>query len=198
VPLDLCATCEQSAGFGPSEVGSTTLLCRHRGEEAAARGAPHGLHRDARLADKLSMPVSELMTPTAICVRKEMHLDRLAATLLEHGVGALPVVDEHGTPIGVVTKTDLLRARTAESAPPVGEPSPPPMVDAIMTSIVLTLHERASVAQACALLAYEGIHRLPVVDDSGRVVGVLSSLDVLHWLGEQTGYLMRKVAPHHR
>ncbi|MBW2213707.1 MAG: CBS domain-containing protein, partial [Deltaproteobacteria bacterium] len=37
------------------------------------------------------------------------------------------------------------------------------------------------------LMAYEGIHRLPVVDAAGKVVGLLSSLDILHWLACKTG-----------
>ena len=44
-------------------------------------------------------------------------------------------------------------------------------------------------------MAYEGVHRLPVIDDARRVVGLVSSLDVLHWLGQRAGYLMRRESP---
>jgi len=120
-----------------------------------------------------------------------MPMSALRTLLVDRGFGGVPVVDAEGKPIGVVTKTDLLRAEErgdgAES-----------QVHAIMTDLAIAVHEGMSIAQASALMAYEGVHRIPVVDDEQRVVGVLSALDVLHWLGQRSGYLMRAVAPHHQ
>ena len=79
--------------------------------------------------------------------------------------------------LGVVSKTDLLR----HGVTPEGR------VRDIMTSVSFTLHEDQSLSKASALMAYEGIHRLPVVDAAGKVVGLLSSLDILHWLACKTG-----------
>jgi CBS domain-containing protein len=56
-----------------------------------------------------------------------------------------------------------------------------------MTPMSFTLNEDQSISKASALMAYEGIHRLPVVDAAGKVVGLLSSLDILHWLACKTG-----------
>ena len=42
---------------------------------------------------------------------------------------------------------------------------------------------------AAALMAFEGVHRIPVVDDAGRVSGVITTLDVLRWLAQEEGYL---------
>ena len=39
-------------------------------------------------------------------------------------------------------------------------------------------------------MAYEGVHRLPVVSDDGRVVGLVSSIDVLAWMGRHSGYVL--------
>jgi hypothetical protein len=52
----------------------------------------------------------------------------------------------------------------------------------IMMPIVFALPENATVTKAAALMAYEGVHRVPVVSSGGQVVGVLSSLDILGWL----------------
>jgi CBS domain-containing protein len=57
----------------------------------------------------------------------------------------------------------------------------------IMTPMSFTLDENHSISKASALMAYEGVHRLPVVDATGKVVGLLSSLDILHWLACKTG-----------
>jgi CBS domain-containing protein len=59
-----------------------------------------------------------------------------------------------------------------------------------MTPVTFVLPENASIAQAAALMAYEGVHRIPVVSCSGDIVGLVSSLDVLRWLGQASGYLV--------
>ena len=38
-------------------------------------------------------------------------------------------------------------------------------------------------------MAFEGVHGIPVVDDAGRVSGVITTLDVLRWLAQEEGYL---------
>jgi CBS domain-containing protein len=111
------------------------------------------------------------------CVTEDVSLSALARCLLDGGYSGAPVIDDEGTPVGVVSKTDLLR----HGVTPGGR------VRDIMTSMSFTLHEDQSVSKASALMAYEGIHRLPVVDAAGRVVGLLSSLDILHWLACKTG-----------
>ena len=59
-----------------------------------------------------------------------------------------------------------------------------------MSPVVLSVHESCNIGQAAALMAFEGVHRLPVVGDLGEVVGILSSLDVLRWFGRRSGYLI--------
>jgi CBS domain-containing protein len=44
-------------------------------------------------------------------------------------------------------------------------------------------------------MAFEGVHRLPVVSDGGEVVGILSALDVLRWFGRRAGYLIPPSRP---
>src|ERR1043165_7366720 len=53
-------------------------------------------------------PVAEIMTEAPICVRPEMTLDRLLPLLVVENIGGVPVVDAHGRPLGMVSKTDLL------------------------------------------------------------------------------------------
>jgi CBS domain-containing protein len=111
------------------------------------------------------------------CVTEDVTLTKLASCLIHGGMSGVPVVDERGKPVGIVSKTDLLRHGVTPGA----------RVKNIMTPLSFTVHEDQSVSKAAALMAYEGIHRLPVVDDEGTVVGLLSSLDILHWLACKTG-----------
>jgi CBS domain-containing protein len=59
----------------------------------------------------------------------------------------------------------------------------------VMTPLALALTERASIARAAALMAFEGVHHVVLVGATGAVVGVLSSLDIARWLGAQSGYV---------
>ena len=123
-------------------------------------------------------PVSRIMSLNVQCVTEDVSLPALASCLLDGGYSGAPVVDGQGTPVGVVSKTDLLRHGV----------TPDSTARDIMTSMSFTLHEDQTVSNASALMAYEGIHRLPVVDAAGKVTGLLSSLDILHWLAGKTGH----------
>jgi CBS domain-containing protein len=157
-------------------------------------------------------PVSEIMTRHVVTVAPDVTVDELTSILLERGISGAPVVDEKGRPLGIVSKTDLLRDhhnrgdsveipnvelhRGGVEAPlDPGlhvEPEPGPTVRNVMTPLAFALPENASVARASALMAVEGVHRVVVVDDSGTVRGILSSLDVLRWLARSEGYVLPK------
>jgi len=142
----------------------------------------------AMLAD--STPISALMSGKVCCVRQDVSVQALATLLLERGFSGVPVVDEGGKPIGVVSQADLVRRHyengtaSDEARSTVGD---------IMTDASFTLHEGASVSQVAAMMALERIDRVPVVDQMGQVVGILSSLDVLYWLACETGYVLQVV-----
>ena len=123
--------------------------------------------------------VGAVMTRTTYCVRPDVAAARVAALLLEHRLGGMPVVDAAGRPIGVISKTDLLRHAHDGDAALVGD---------IMMPMAVVLGQDVPIAQAAALMAGEGIHRLPIVDDTGAVCGILSALDVVRWVAEEAGY----------
>lgn len=121
-------------------------------------------------------PISRIMSRKVVCARPEMDASLLRARLLERGVSGAPVVDDWGHVVGVASKTDLVEHEVTSKR---GEKS----VADIMMPVVFTLPPEAPIGQAAALMAYEGVHRVVVVDDRGCVAGVLSSLDVARWLG---------------
>lgn len=167
-----------------------------------------------QLADQT--PVSEVMTSDVVCVRADVSIDVLIESMLERGFSGAPVVDERGKAIGVVSKTDLLRelherGDTIE-APPKKlrtrgglefqlrpgfhvEELARTTVGEIMMPVAFTLTESAPISQAAALMAFEGVHRVPVLARDGTVVGIVSSLDILRWLAVQNGYLRERSVP---
>ena len=126
-------------------------------------------------------PVASIMTRKVVAARADMDASLARRRMLERGISGMPVVDSWGRAIGLVSKTDLVEHEvTAEDGRlTVGE---------VMTPLVFALPPDAPIAQAAALMAYEGIHRVVIVDRSGHLVGIVSSLDVARWLGHAAGY----------
>jgi CBS domain-containing protein len=157
-------------------------------------------------------PVQELMSRFVVTVSPELPIEELAQLFLERGISGAPVIDDQRKTLGVVTKTDLLQAyydAQQLDEPPnwLAEPRDEDLrrlgpgyheerqptgktVADIMTPISFSVPEDASVARAAAMMAYEGIHRLPVVDDSERIVGILSPTDLLRWMARIDGYIV--------
>jgi CBS-domain-containing membrane protein len=81
----------------------------------------------------------------------------------------------------MVSKTDLLHRKRE----PDGDET---RVRDIMMSTAFCLSESESIAKAAGLMAFEGVHRVPVVGQRGMVTGVVSPLDVMRWLARQHGY----------
>ncbi|CAN5883489.1 CBS domain-containing protein [soil metagenome] len=64
--------------------------------------------RDLRAASKRAHKVSDLMTRDVITIRPEAPAYEAAQLMLDHRIGSVPVVDDHGALVGVVTQTDYL------------------------------------------------------------------------------------------
>ena len=172
VLLDECTECEacEAVHIDPLEEESW-IACRR---VAAADGS----------GEMERTPVIAIMGRRVICVAPETSTALLRDLLLERGLTGAPVVNGDGGVLGFVSRADLLRSQAPATA---GE---------IMTPLAVTVSEGASIAEASALMALEGVHRLPVVNDamSGKVVGTISALDVLGWFARRCGYL-RQAAP---
>ncbi len=139
--------------------------------------------------------VSELMSPSVVCLTPEMTVADAQKLLAARGVSGAPVVDEAGQPIGVVSQSDLVRHQaqrmTAGQAGrfysdmdeyqdiadlPVDRSQTP--VRELMTPHVYSVQRDASAAAAASIMRERRIHRL-LVTERGRLVGVVSSLDLL-------------------
>ncbi|MFE1896979.1 CBS domain-containing protein [Streptomyces yangpuensis] len=114
--------------------------------------------------------VADLMTHTAVTVRRTTAFKEIARLLKEFDITALPVIDENGRPVGVVSEADLLRRRPAGGAATAGD---------LMTSPAVTARPEWSVVRAARIMQRHGVKRLPVVDEEGRVVGILSRSDLI-------------------
>jgi len=135
------------------------------------------------------VPVHALMQRDVFCVRTDVSMDELVAFLVEHGFSGAPIVDAEGRPAGVVSATDLLRQRyeqMEDEEAGMGQGlNRRPLVGDVMTPAPVVVPETMSWVEASRLMAAKRIHRLPVVNAEGILVGVLSSMDVVRWVGQQ-------------
>jgi CBS-domain-containing membrane protein len=146
-----------------------------------------------------STPVTEAMEPAVLVARPETEAVELLRLFVDHGVHAVPVVDAAGEPVGVVSKTDVLcelcgqpdtpRDRTfyenesdANAAVRRWERRSLRCVRDFMMPLAMVVTEETSLFHAASIMANEGIHPVPVIDNDGRVTGILTSTDVLRWL----------------
>lgn len=119
----------------------------------------------------------------AICVRPTLSLETLRGLLFREHVRAAPVVDDDRRLVGLVSRSDLFRG-----PPPEGSAAAS-VVEEIMSPVVHTLPAAAPVAYAISLMALESLHEVPIVDESERVVGVLTATEALRWVARAMGYV---------
>ena len=136
--------------------------------------------------------VKDVMSTLPVWVSETASFREIAAKLLECRVSAFPVLDTHGTLTGVVSEADLL-VKEAVLGEPGGvagllaglvhhaERAKAGGVTAadLMTSPAVTIRPDDTVEHAAKLMYDRKVKRLPVVDQGGRVVGIISRTDIL-------------------
>lgn len=133
------------------------------------------------------MLVHEVMTRGPATVAAHATIKTALGLLAEHRVTALPVVSETGGVIGVVSEADLIRellARDprAHEIPDQDTRSRSSTVEQVMSTHPVTVHPETDLVQAVDLLTSTTVKSLPVVDQEGRLAGVLSRSDVIRLL----------------
>lgn len=92
-------------------------------------------------------------------------------------ITGIPVLDANGGCIGMISKRDVSKKSILEQIDEV-------RVEEVMNSPAITMHHSLLIADAAAIMLKHKIHRIPVVDDDGKVVGVCSRKDIFTALGQ--------------
>jgi len=165
----------------------------------AAKTAEQVVHLTALDAVQLpsQLTVRDIMTSHVFTVRPAQTLGEVAHTMIEHDIRAMPVVDDSGALIGMVTHRELLRhlmpdflqrTKTGEVRAPTrsqlqrgaADPRAIPVKDAMARS-VLCLSEDQTLSDVANLMSSKDVDRFPVVRE-GVVVGFLTRADVVRRL----------------
>lgn len=122
--------------------------------------------------------VGALMTRDPIVVEAEAPIGEALRLLDTHRIHGLPVVDVAGSVVGVVSQTDMLRARTTQD---LWSRWPGLRVRHLMSSPALTIAADSDVETAIRMMEHARVHRLVVLEPGGRVpLGIISSSDLVH------------------
>ena len=135
----------------------------------------------------MNAAVKDVMTTEVVAVRRETTFKEMAAVLRRYRVSALPVVDDAGRVLGVVSEADLLAKEALSDPGPVAElvhrrdvrKAEGLTAGDLMTSPPVTATPDDPVEQAARMMHFMRVKRLPVVNSDGQLVGIISRADVL-------------------
>jgi len=135
--------------------------------------------------------VSDVMTTTVVTVDRITPYQEIDRQLTKHRISGVPVLKMGREVVGVVSETDLLAAedetrRQARMADSMGrrwhlrkQPHVRLTADALMTSPAITIGPDATIPGAARLMNTHHISRLPVIDEKGKLIGIIGRRDLL-------------------
>ena len=148
----------------------------------------------------MSATVKDIMTTRVIWVRKDTTFREMAAALHEYRISAFPVVDEDRKVIGVVSEADMLTKAAVDDGIIAGLLHHRDQAKArgitagdLMTTAVVAVRPEDTVEHAAKLMYHRGVKRLPVTDESGRLVGIISRADVLSVFDRTDGAIHHEI-----
>jgi CBS domain-containing protein len=129
------------------------------------------------------MKVLELMTKKPACATPDMDLSKVARMMDEYKVGSIPVVENKDTLklIGMITDRDIVTRTVAQGKNPLEL-----NVKAIMSSPVVSVKSEDDVREVARLMQQHMIRRVPVIDESGMLCGMVSQADIALRTSDQT------------
>jgi CBS domain-containing protein len=142
------------------------------------------------------MRCEDLMTAEVESVAPGQDVATVAQIMRELNVGFVPVCQQNGTVVGVITDRDIAIRVVAENRPSDTK------VEEVMTDDIVTCLPRADLKEVERLMRVHQVNRIVVVDDDGRLAGVVSLIDLAQVeddrkVGQMFGDIGgREAAPH--
>jgi CBS domain-containing protein len=149
--------------------------------DALATGAYTHLILEAETA-------ADLMETNPISIHETATIKEAISLLTDKGYSAVPVINEAGQSVGVVSRWDILvhdRERADYSALP-GEEQDPTLVRDIMTPAIFSVTPETPAVKVIEQMAVVGVHQLFVVDHDHVLVGVIRGLHIIQHLRPHT------------
>ena len=151
-------------------------------------------HAEQRVARRIF--VRDVMTKNVIKVREDADINEVATLLSENRISGLPVVDIQDRVIGMITEADVLamvgmkKGHTFKDVirhllgEPLSGPKRSKRLRDVMTKPAITAGPEADIREIALTLDEKRIKRLPVVDEQGKLIGVISRADIVRAIGK--------------
>jgi CBS domain-containing protein len=120
------------------------------------------------------MKVEDVMTSDVKSCRPDINLAAVGAMMWEYDIGALPVVDDSGKAVGMITDRDIAIAVATKGRPASEIPT-----SDMISGKVYSCQPNDDVHTALKTMRHEKVRRLPVVNDSGMLQGILCMNDIV-------------------
>jgi CBS domain-containing protein len=140
---------------------------------------------DAMNATYYSLRAGDLMTIEPIVVAVDATIEEAQRLILEYNVSGLPVVDEGGGLVGVISQTDFMHLQNPDVASLIHHKRSGIRVGEVMSHPAVTVLVTTPLAEAGRTMLDERVHRPVVVDDEHRPVGVLSAIDFVQVVADE-------------
>ena len=132
----------------------------------------------------------DVMTADPAFCRPDTPLDEVAKLMVRYDCGEIPIIDLAERPVGVVTDRDIVCRVVAEGKNPMAYPA-----ESCMSQPAITVPVDAPLESVVATMEQRQIRRVPVVNDEGRCVGIISQADVASaGTTHEVGELVREVS----
>lgn len=133
---------------------------------------------------------ADIMSKDVTVIREEETIREAAQRLAQDDIGVLPICDSNQQIKGVLTDRDIVVHVIARGKDPANT-----RARDLEQGEVITLRQDDSIQHACDLMAQHKVRRLPVVEDGGRVVGMVSQADVAKSVSpEEAGRMLTHIS----
>lgn len=143
------------------------------------------------------MTISAICNRDVVAIRRTESVIDAARLMRKHHVGSLVIVEDNAqgsrVPVGIITDRDITISVTALALDPTTI-----TVNEIIGESVVCANENAGIAETVALMRAKGVRRMPVVDDSGALTGLIAADDLLALLAEELSGLADSAARERR
>jgi CBS domain-containing protein len=130
----------------------------------------------------LKRKARDIMTSTVITAGEDMLITDVIKLLLRWHISGLPIVDNDGNLVGIITEHDVVNFALSGHAATTTAAE-------VMTTNVVTYFPDTLVVEIINFFAAHKVRRVPVVED-GKVVGIISRRDIVRYMDNMYGRLM--------
>ena len=129
-----------------------------------------------------NITVSSIMTSKVITITEKQTLKELSKLMYQRNIGGIIILkdilpnnaSEEDTPIGIITERDIARLVAFSSNLSTDTPT-----SELMSKPLITINQNSSIKDASDLMQQHNIRRLPVLDNKGKLVGIITAKDIL-------------------